>query len=154
MSFRIRGLQPAQFQSLFALDDTMLAERSMRRVVVDEPNSAPCRITLEDARPGEKVILLPFSHHVAHSPYRAAGPIYVRETAREAYDRVDELAPVFSGRLLAVRAYDAGGMMIDADVVENDPRELFEQYFADPATDYIHVHSARRGCYLCRVERP
>jgi hypothetical protein len=153
MSFRILGLQPAQFEPLFALDDLALAERSMRKVAIDEPHSAPCRVTLEDAEPGERVILLPFAHHVAHSPYRAAGPIYVRETARAAFDRIDELPPVFSGRLLAVRAYDAHGMMLDAEVADSDPRELFTRFFADPATDYIHVHCARRGCYSCRVER-
>ena len=153
MSFRIRGLQPAQFEALFALSDETLEERSMRRVGVDEPHSAPCRVTLEDAEPGERLILLPFAHHPAHSPYRAAGPIFVRELARQAFDRVDELPPVFSGRLLSVRAYDAQGMMLDAEIVDSDPRELFTRFFADPTTDYIHVHYARRGCYSCRVER-
>lgn len=157
MSFRIRGLSPAQFEPLFALDADALAERGMRRVLIDAPDSAPCRITLQDAAPGEHVLLLPFAHHMVHSPYRASGPIYIREGAlqgaREAFDRIDELPPVFAPRLLAVRAYDGEGMMIHADVVEADPRNLFRDYFADPATDYIHVHYARRGCYSCLVER-
>lgn len=153
MSFRIRGLQPAQFEPLFRLDDADLRERSMRRVGIDEPHSAPCRVTLQDAEPGERVILLPFTHQPAHSPYRAAGPIFVREMARQAYDRVDELPPVFSGRLLSVRAYDTDGMMLDAEVVDSDPRVLFSRFFLNPGADYLHVHYARRGCYACRVER-
>ena len=153
MSFRIRGLAAAAFAPLLALDDAALAERSMRRVVIDEPHSAPCRVTLEDAAPGERVILLPFAHQMAHSPYRASGPIYVREQARTAFDRVDEMPPVFEGRLLAVRAYDREGMMTDADVADGDPRALFEKFLADPAVEYLHVHYARRGCYACRVER-
>ena len=153
MSFRIRGLEPAQFEPLFALDDAALAERGMRRVDIDAPNSAPCRITLEDAEPGEHVLLLPFAHHRAHSPYRASGPIYIRAGKREPFDRVGELPPVFAGRILAVRAYDGEAMMIHADVVESDPRDLFQEYLADPATAYIHVHYARRGCYSCLVER-
>ena len=152
MSFRIHGLAAAQFAPLFALDDAQLAERSMRAVVADAPRSAPCRISLEDAALGERLILLPFAHHVAHSPYRASGPIFVREDV-ETFDRVDELPPVFDGRLLSVRAYDAQGLMTDADVVESDPRALFEKFFADPAVDHLHVHYARRGCYSCRVER-
>ncbi len=152
MSFRIRGLEAAQFAPLFALDDAALAERSMRRVRIDAPRSAPCRVSLEDAAPGEQVILLAFAHHVAHAPYRASGPIYVR-AGRERFDRIDQLPPVFDGRLLAVRAYDGDGMMTDADVVESDPRPLFEKFFADPAVDYLHVHYARRGCFSCRVER-
>ncbi|HTP75481.1 MAG TPA: DUF1203 domain-containing protein [Rhizomicrobium sp.] len=153
MSFRIRGLDPAQFESLPTLCDTDLAARGMRRETIDEPHAAPCRVTLEDAEPGERVILLSFAHQTADSPYRAGGPIYVRERARVAFDRVDELPKVFSGRLLAVRAYDADGMMIHAEVADSDPRDLFTQFFSDPATDHIHVHYARRGCYACRVDR-
>jgi hypothetical protein len=152
MSFRIRGLEAAQFALLFALDEAALAERSMRRVAIDAPHSAPCRITLEDAEPGEQVLLLPFAHHMAHTPYRASGPIYIRDR-RETFDHVDRLPPVFSGRLLSVRAYDAEGMMIDAEVVESDPRGLFEEFFAEPAVERIHVHYARRGCYGALVTR-
>jgi hypothetical protein len=152
MTFRIRGLDAAQFAPLFALDDTDLAQRGMRRVGIDEPHSAPCRISLEDAAPGETVLLIPFAHHRANSPYRASGPIYLRQD-QTAFDRTGELPPAFAGRLLAVRAYDACGTMTDADVAESDPRNLFRKYFADPAVDYLHVHYARRGCYSCRVER-
>jgi hypothetical protein len=152
MSFRIRGLSPAQFAPLFSLDDAALATRSMRRVTIDAPHSAPCRVTLEDAEPGEQVLLLPFAHHMAHSPYRASGPIFVRDGG-EPFDRIDELPPVFAGRLLSVRAYDAAGLMTDADVVDSDPRGLFARFFEDPAVDYLHIHYARRGCYSCLVER-
>ncbi len=153
MSFRIRGLSAGQFEPLFSLTDAELAGRGMRRERIDEPHAAPCRVTLVDADPGECVILLSFAHQTADSPYRAGGPIFVRERAREPFDRVDELPPVFSGRVLAVRAYDTDGMMIHADIADSDPRELFRQFFSDPATDYLHVHYARRGCYACRVER-
>lgn len=153
MSFRIRGLDPAPFRPLFALDPQALAARDMKWVPVDAPHSAPCRITLADAEPGERCLLLPFAHHEARSPYRASGPIFVREGGSAAFDRVDELPPVFSGRLLSVRAYDAQGLMTDADVVDSNPVPLFERFFADPAVDYLHVHYARRGCYSCRVER-
>jgi hypothetical protein len=153
MSFRIRGLSAAQFQPLLTLDDAALAERSMRRVAIGAPHSAPCRITLEDAEPGEHVLLIPFAHHMAHSPYRASGPIYIRGGNREPFDRIDELPPVFQGRLLSVRAYDADGMMRDAEMANSDPRALFEKFFADAAVEYLHVHYAKRGCYSCRVER-
>jgi len=153
MSFRIRGLDAAHFAPLFALTDAELAERSMKRVVADEPHSAPCRVTLEDAAPGEALILLPFAHHMAHSPYRASGPIFVRESAATRFDAVDTLPPVFQGRLLSVRAYDAHGDMTAAEVVDSDPRELFARFFADPAVAHIDVHYARRGCFGARVTR-
>ena len=153
MPFRIRGLAATQFESLFDLNETELAARDIVRVVADAPHSAPCRVTLEDAAPGEELLLLPFAHQTAASPYQASGPIFVRKKAREAFDAIGVLPPVFAGRLLSVRAYDAEGMMRDADVVESDPRALFERFFADAEVDYLHVHYARRGCYACLVER-
>jgi len=57
-------------------------------------------------------------------------------------------------RLLSVRAFDAAGMMTDADVVEGRELEpLIARFFADPAVDYLHVHNAKRGCFAARVDR-
>jgi len=153
MAFHIRGLDATQFSPLFALNDADLAERSMKRVIADAPHSAPCRVTLEDAEPGEALILLPFAHHMAHSPYRASGPIFVRQGAAQPFDAVDTLPPVFQGRLLSVRAYDVHGDMTAAEVVDGDPRALFAQFFADPAVAHVDVHYARRGCFGARVTR-
>ena len=153
MTFRIQGLAAGPFLELFALDDIQLAARDMRRVVADAPHAAPCRVTLKDAEPGERLILLPYAHQTAHSPYQATGPIFVRETAGDTFDEVGVLPPVFKGRLLSVRAYDASGLMTAADCVESDPRALFAAFFADPNVDYIHVHYAKRGCFSCRVDR-
>jgi hypothetical protein len=153
MTFRIRGLAAEPFHDLFPLDDAALAARDMRRVIADAPRAAPCRVTLEDAEPGERLILLPYTHQTARSPYHASGPIFVREAARETFDQVGMLPPVFAGRALSLRAYDADGLMTAADLADSDPRALFEAFFADPQVDYIHVHYARRGCFACRVER-
>jgi hypothetical protein len=138
-----------------ALCDAELEARGMRRMVADEKPGFPCRVSLEDAEPGERLLLLPFEHQPAHSPYRAAGPIFVREKARAPYDRSGDLPPVLLGRMLSVRAYDRDGLMVDADVVDGaavDP--LLTRLFDRADTDYVHIHFARRGCYACRVERP
>ena len=153
MSFRIRGLDPAQFRPFFALDDNALVACHIRSLVIDEPDSGPCRVTLRDVAPGERVLLLQYAHQTVDTPYRSGGPIFVSEHGLERFDGVDVLPPVFTGRTLSVRAYDKDGMMIDADVVDSDPRGLFSRYFSDPATDYVHVHFARRGCFACRVDR-
>ena len=153
MSFRIKGLEPNQFRHVFALDEGALVKSGMRSMVIDAPNSAPCRVSLRDGDPGERVVLLHYAHQTALTPYRSAGPIFVSEGAQVAFDRIDELPPLFANRPLSVRAYDKEGMMIDADVAHDDPRKLFDQFFSDAATDYIHVHLARRGCFACRVDR-
>ena len=154
MPFRFRGLSAEPFAPLRALDDAELAARGMRRMIADEKPGFPCRVSLEDAEPGERLILLPFEHQPAHSPYRAAGPIFVRETARKTYDQSGELPPVLRGRLLSVRAYDRNGLMVDADVIDgNDAAALLARQFERADADYIHIHFARRGCYACRVDR-
>jgi hypothetical protein len=154
MSFRYIGLSPAPFADLLALDADALAARGMRRMLCDEKPGFPCRVTLEDAEPGERVLLLPFEHQPAHTPYRASGPIFVRETARQAFDRTGAPPQALRIRPLSVRAYGADGMMRDADVTPGDCLEpLLERFFAEEAVDYVHIHYARRGCYAARVER-
>jgi hypothetical protein len=151
--FRFQGLAKAPFAEFFALDDAALAARGMQRMVADEKPGFPCRVSLEDAEPGERVLALSYDHQPAHSPYRARGPIFVREAAGEAFDSAD-VPPVLRTRLLSLRAYDRDGVMVDADVIEGANVEaLLTRLFAREDTDYVHVHYARRGCYACVVER-
>jgi hypothetical protein len=61
---------------------------------------------------------------------------------------------VMRRRLLSVRAFDARGMMLDAEVVEGVELEpVIARLFADPAVAYLHAHNARRGCYSGRIDR-
>src|SRR5690348_1908531 len=106
MNFRIVGLPLEEFQPLFSLRDQELAQKGARRMTVDAKPGFPCRVSLEDAAIGEKVILIPFVHHDVDSPYRASGPIFVREDAIEADLRVGEIPGLVSSRTMSVRAYD------------------------------------------------
>lgn len=154
MSVRFTGLAADLFAPLFALSDAELATRGMSRAVADAKPGFPCRVSLEDAEPGERLILLPFDHQPAHSPYKASGPIFVRERASEAAEIVDALPPVLRGRLLSLRAYDGKDLIVDADVVPGEEAmAVIERLFARDDVSYIHVHNAKRGCYACRVDR-
>ena len=152
--YRIRGLSPEPFRALFGLSDADLAARGVIRVTVDAMPGFPCRVTLADAEPGETVLLLNHEHQPADTPYRSRHAIFVREGADAAASFVDEVPPVLATRLLSVRAFDAAGMMTDADVVDGQALDpLIRRMFADPAVDCLHVHNARRGCFAARVER-
>ncbi|MGH8242871.1 MAG: DUF1203 domain-containing protein [Steroidobacteraceae bacterium] len=154
MSYQLRGLEPALFEKLFGLDDAVLAGRGMRRMRVDKPVGFPCRISLEDAPVGEDVLLLPFTHQDSHSPYRASGPIFVRQGRAQAARIVNELPTYLTLRPLSVRAYDTAVEMVDAEVVDGrEAAPLIERYLARADVAYLHVHFARRGCYACRVDR-
>jgi Protein of unknown function (DUF1203) len=113
----------------------------------------PCRVSLEHAEPGEELLLLHFEHQPANTPYRAAHAIYVRRVAAQAFDAVDIVPEVLASRL-PVRAFDAGHMMIDAEVCEGSrAAEMFDRYLGNPRCSYLQVHNARRGGYAARVER-
>jgi len=153
-AFRITPLAAETFRPLMALDDDALAARGIRRTIADEKPGFPCRVSLEDAEPGERVLLLPFTHHDVDSPYRGSGPIYVREAAVTAAPGVNEVPAMLLGRLLSVRAYDQRAMMVEADVVEGRSLDtLIERMFANPQIAYLHVHNAKPGCFNCRVDR-
>jgi len=62
MSFMITGLAVDQFKPLFGLSDGELESRGVIRKVADTKPGYPCRITLEDAEPGETVLLLNYEH--------------------------------------------------------------------------------------------
>ncbi len=153
MHFRIRGLDPQPFAPLFALSDEALASRRALRKTSDQAPGFPCRVTLRDADPGTTVLLLNYEHLPVDSPYRASHAIYVTE-ATEAFDEVDTIPPAFCERLLALRAFDDRGLMIDADIVEGHASvALIEKLLALPDTAYLHAHYAKRGCYAGRIER-
>jgi hypothetical protein len=121
---------------------------------VDSNRGFPCRISLEDARIGESVLLVPWQHLEVDTPYRACGPIFVREPAHDRARIRNAIPEQQRSRLLSVRAYDAEGWMLDADVGEGVMLEaLITRFFGNARVAYLHVHNARRGCYACRVDR-
>jgi hypothetical protein len=61
---------------------------------------------------------------------------------------------VLRRRLLSVRAYDAQGMMVEADVVDGQQLEpVIDRMLANPNVDYLHLHNAKPGCFAARVDR-
>lgn len=155
MTFRIQPLPLAPFQPLFALDDPALEAMGARRMVADQPHSAPCRVSLTDAAPGERLILLNHRHlDDPSSPYRSEGPIFVREAAVEADLEPGVVPDMLSRRLLSVRVYDADWMMTDADVVEGrDLAERLADWFERAHPAAVHLHTARRGCFMAAAYR-
>lgn len=153
--FQLSALPAEPFEPLFELTDAELAARGIRRQVVSSYPGTPCRVSLEDAAVGDTVLLLPHEHQAtAGSPYRSAGAIFVRQGVQAARPAVNEVPASVRRRLLSVRAYDAEGMMADADVVEGCAvEETIARFFADPQVAYLHLHNARPGCYSCRVDR-
>ena len=90
----------------------------------------------------------------ADTPYRASHAIFVREGAAAAYDALDETPECLRLRPISLRAFDAAGMMVDADLTSGREVEAaVERLLENPAIAYIHAHYARPGCYAARIDR-
>ena len=154
MTYRITGLAPTDFAPLFALDDAELAARGAKRVTANADRGFPCRISLEDAKAGESLILLHHTSHDVATPYRSSYAIYVRENARDAAQYDDAVPPVFEGRPLGLRAFDAEGLLRNAALaLPGEADAKIRDLFSEPAIAYIHAHNAAHGCFAARVER-
>lgn len=153
-SFQLVGLPYEMFSSMFGWPDDKLAEVNARRIVADAPGSYPCRVSLVDAKPGERLLLLPYAHLSVQSPYRSSGPIFVREGASQRVEAVGHVPPYVTRRLISVRAYGDADMMVEANVCEGvGTAALIRQLFAIEKVTYLHLHNARPGCFSCRVNR-
>jgi hypothetical protein len=145
MAFRITGLAPEPFQSLYGLPDQDLASFGVKRYIVDSNPGFPDRIEMKDAELGQSVLLLNHVCQPAKTPYRASHAILIREWATQAYDAVDQVPESMRIRLLSLRAFNDDGMMLDADVADGMVMEpVVTRMFANPEVSYIHVHNANR----------
>lgn len=154
MPFQIHALPAAPFAPLFALSDRELAGMRAVRTVADHKPGVPCRVSLVDAEPGETVILLNYEHQPADSPFRSAHAIYIREGAEQAFPAVDEVPELLLSRLISIRGFDAQHCIMASDVVAGTTlAEVIPALLDDPAVAYLHLHSAKPGCYLARVTR-
>ena len=154
MHFRIRGLSAEEFAPLFSLSDAELAAQgAVRRIADDREPGYPCRVSLTDSKPGDELILLNYEHHPVASHYRMRFAIFVRK-GEETFDALDSVPEQLRKRTLAVRAFDAVGMMIGFELVEGIKLErAIGRHFADPRAAYLHLHFAAPGCYAACVNR-
>ena len=122
--------------------------------MVDSFPGYPCRVSLEDARVGERVLLLCYPYHEVNSPYRAAGPIFIREHAIMAEPLINHIPAMLKVRPQSVRAYDQSGHMLAAEVVVGeDLKPAIIRQLENPHIQYLHLHNAGPGCFNCTVMR-
>ncbi|PYE85436.1 DUF1203 domain-containing protein [Pseudoroseicyclus aestuarii] len=149
MSYRIEALPAEPFAPLFALSKAELEARSIRRMRVTAKSRIPCHVSLQEAQPGETVLLLNHEHQPAKSPYRASHAIYVPEGARQAAPFVGAVPAPLQARLISLRPFDKADMMQGPEVVEGGQlyaalRALFAE--RDDIA-YVQLHYAKAGCF-------
>ncbi len=152
MAYRMEGLAPEAFQSLFGMMDGELAAHKAVRVVADGPGY-PCRVSLAEAEPGEELILVNHVSNDVDGPFRTAHAIYVRKDA-VASEFVDAAPPCLNTRTISLRGFDDDGMLRSGLLAlpgEADAR--IRALFEAPEIATIHAHTATYGCFLARIER-
>ena len=153
MTYRIEGLAPEPFEPFFDMDEAELRARHARRVIADAPSGYPCRVSLQDAEPGEELVLVNHVSHDAPTPFRTAYAIYVRRGAEPA-TYIDEAPAYLESRTLGLRGFDAegmlrGGLLAMPGEANSKICELLER----PEIARVHAHNAALGCFLARIER-
>ena len=154
MSFRITGLPAEPFFPLFDMsDDDLAAQGAVRQIADDRNPGYPCRVSLTDSQPGDRLVLTNYEHHAIPTPYRMRYAIYVRP-GEERYDAVDEIPEQLRKRVLAARAFNDVGMTVDWNLVDGLVLgDTIDRLLGDPAAAYLHLHYAAAGCYAARVDR-
>ena len=152
--FQVSPLPAQTFAHLFGLPDDELDSRGIVVRQAGEGDRFPCRVSLRDARPGERALLLNYEHQSAETPYRSRYAIFVIDGAEEARLAPGELPQVFQRRPIALRAFSDAGMLLDAAIgVGEDIAPVIERLLANPEVSYLHAHNAMHGCYAARVDR-
>ena len=154
MAYRIEGLDPEPFAALFEASEAELGAALARRVTAKDDSGYPCRVSLQDAREGDSLMLV---HHVSNdvsAPFRMAHAIYVREGAERAAAAFDSVPAMLDRRTIGLRAFDGEGMLCRAALAgPGEADGLIRDLFADPSIAYIHAHNAAYGCFLAAVKR-
>lgn len=154
MTYRISGISPQNFVHLFGADEATLADHGAIRVTAEADKGWPCRISLEDAKAGESLLLINHTSHDVATPYRSAYAIYVREKEADVAEYHDQTPPVFEGRPMAFRAFDAGGMLRSAALaLPGEADAKIRTLFEANEIAYIHAHNAAHGCFSARIDR-
>ena len=153
--FIIKALNQHIFADIMKLTQKELAKHNAKWIKADSKPGYPCRVSLAEAEIGERVLAIPFNHHDVDSPYRASGPIFVRENAKTAAIKPNQIPEILKHRLLSLRGYNNQAMMCDAAIFQGEASLIqgIQNLFENPEIEYIHIHNANPGCFNCSVER-
>jgi hypothetical protein len=130
------------------------AGNPLHRKIADHPS--PCRHCLAESQIGTPVLLGSYHFGRPYGVYWTPSPIFLHAEPCERFEWAHTVPEIVSHRRVSVRAYDADDMCTYAlgDVSDGtDVERLLDRALADRRTDYVNIHAARSGCFLCRVER-
>jgi hypothetical protein len=134
------------------------ADEALHRVTVRSmPGGglSPCRHCLSPIEDGRDALLGSYHLERPLGAYWTPSPIFVHADSCARFDKARTLPEFMRGIPLSVRAYDADDQMVYdlsglASGAEADA--MIERGLADGRARYANIHTAKFGCFLCRVE--
>jgi hypothetical protein len=129
--------------------------RPAERAVSDGAGN-PCRHCLREIPEGRDMLILAHSPFGARQPYAETGPVFLCADPCDAW--VGEGLPPILGSSpdYMLRGYGpderivyGSGAVVPADEIQARAARLL----ADPRVAFVHVRSARNGCFQCRIDR-
>lgn len=152
--FIISGLDYDLFSKYFEMTESELKSIGAYIFLSDECPCYPCRVSLEDAEVGDRVLAIAYDHHSANSPYSSSGPVFIRKNTQVATLEKNTIPVMLRHRLLSIRGYNDAALMIEADTIAGkDLESVLYSQFANKSVEYIHIHNASPGCFNCSVNR-
>ncbi len=137
-----------------ALVEQARGQSTAHAVTADHQPGFPCRVCMDDAQVGERMLLVPFAPLPPEAPNASTGPVYLHARDCRPYREDDGIPPVLRRRVLSLRGYDTDGRMRAADLVDGAALEDAAAALLDRAgIDHVDVHFAKPGCYACRIDR-
>lgn len=129
----------------------------VRRSVAASDTSAPCRHCLRYAAEGDAMLLASYDLPRPRGVYWTPSPVFIHAKNCARFDQPNVVAPsVRSNSLVSIRAYDAEDLCLyelGAVASEGAVDAPLARALDDPRTAFVNIHTARPGCWLCRVER-
>lgn len=119
-----------------------------------DPDGAPLRCCLRDARTGERLVLIAYRPADTAGAYREIGPVFVHADPCEGYPERNAYPEGFRPRDQVFRAYSHDGRIHDAVLIRGAEAETaIEKLLDDPDIATLHSRNVLHGCYMFAINR-
>lgn len=123
---------------------------------IADTSGLPCRHCLGEVAPGDEYLAVghrPFSNL---QPFAEVGPIYLHADQCQRYPEIsDPPAGFLEETQMMMRGYNKDqrivygtGAIVPTQLLRSAASAIFE----NPEVSFIHVRSAKNGCFQCRID--
>jgi hypothetical protein len=123
---------------------------------VSDGEGNPCRHCLREIPAGAGMLVLAWRPFPALQPYAETGPVFLCADPCAAWEGAGVPPVLTTSPDYMLRGYGADGRIVygTGGVVPSGALAVrAAELLADPGIAFVHVRSARNGCFQCRIDR-